>query len=92
MPQIRTEPDRAEFSVSFTGDLGDEFTTIPLLVPFFEDDKSIVAVGNMAPGAMLFPSSSNEAEKKAPLDVVAREGFWFECEIIKQIFIRVSVS
>ena len=40
----------------------------------------MVAVGSMAPGAMLFPSPSNDAEKNAPLDVVARAGLWFDCK------------
>jgi hypothetical protein len=33
-------------------------------------DNDIVALGSMAPGAIVFPSMSKEAEKNAPLDVV----------------------
>ena len=34
------------------------------------DATDIVALGSMAPGAIVFPSMSSDAEKKAPLDVV----------------------
>jgi hypothetical protein len=34
------------------------------------DATDIVALGSMAPGAIVFPSMSSDAEKNAPLDVV----------------------
>jgi hypothetical protein len=48
--------------------------------PVRDEDRSIVADGSIAPGEMLFPNSSNDAEKNAPLEVVALEGF---CKIMR---------
>jgi hypothetical protein len=46
------------------------------------DNIDIVALGSMAPGAIVFPSISREAEKKAPLDVVDFDNCCLDCSDI----------
>jgi hypothetical protein len=77
LPQITTDPDRAEVSAGLSGeDVELELAGLPEVCCLLAACLGgLVALGSIAPAEILLPNASRDAEKKAPLAVVGR----FDC-------------